>query len=85
MLPSSSAQIEIPKPLQFRLLQRTNLEHSRASSNGVVGDGRVAAGQDDVSLAGDGCSAVGCGWDGEGEASVNGGCAAELSQVSEEV
>ena len=60
-------------------LQRTNLKHSRASRNGVVSDGRVAAGQNGVRLARDGRGAVGCCWDGDGETSGDGRCAAKKS------
>ena len=76
--------LPLPHPLHNQIhsspplnrLQRTNLKRSRASSNGVVGDGGVAAGQDNVALAGDGCGAVRCGRDGQGEASVDCRCAA---------
>ena len=58
-------------------LQRTNLKRSRASCNGIVSDGRVAAGQDDVCLARDGCGAIWCCWDGDGETTRDGRCAVE--------
>ena len=58
-----------------RLLQRANLKGSRTGSDGVISDGGIAAGQDNVSLARYGCGAVRCGWDGEGETSIDGGCA----------
>lgn len=73
--PNQSPLFHPPHDPHTRRLQRTNLKHSRASRDGVVRDGRVAAGQDDVRLAGDGRGAVRCGWDGEGETSVDGGCA----------
>ena len=62
-------------PLQDRYSQRPNFERSGTGGNGVVCNGGVAAREHDVRLAGDGCRAVGCGWDGEGETSVDGGCA----------
>ena len=58
-----------------RLLQRANLKGSRTGSDGVISDGGIAAGQDNVGLARYGCGAVRCGWDGEGETSIDGGCA----------
>ncbi len=57
-------------------LQRTNFKRSRTSGDGVVGNGGVATGQNDIRLAGDGCGAVRCRWDGEGETAVDGRCAA---------
>ena len=55
--------------------QRTDFERGGTGGNGVVCDGGVAAREHDVRLAGDGCGAVRCGWHGEGESSVDGGCA----------
>ena len=62
-------------PCRVHCSQRTDFERGGAGGNGVVCDGGVAAREHDVRLAGDGCRAVGCGWDGEGETSVDGGCA----------
>lgn len=55
-----------------------NLEDGWASSDGVICHGCVAAGQDDVGLAADWCSAIGCHWDGKSETSVNGSCAVKI-------
>ena len=74
----------IPCTIHTRRLQRTDFKDSRASSDRVVRDRGVATRQDDVSLAGDGCRAIGCRWDGEGEAAVDGRCAAEWIRISEE-
>lgn len=63
-------------------LQRTNLKHSRTSCNGVVSDGGVATGQDGVCLARDGRGAIWCCWDGDGETSGDGRCAARKNSQS---
>lgn len=54
-------------------LQGTNLEDSWASCDGVVSDGGVAAGQNNVSLAGDGGITRGRSWDSDRETSGNSG------------
>lgn len=58
-------------------LQRTDLKNSRPSCNGVVSDGGVAAGQDNVCLARDGCGAIWRRWDSNGETSGDGRCTAK--------
>ena len=72
---SESDITALPHPLQDIYSQRTDFERGGAGGNGVVCDGGVAARENDVRLAGNGRGAVGCGWDGEGETSVDGGCA----------
>ena len=74
-----------PHPLLTRVtllhhahLQRTDLERSRPCGDGVISDGGVAARQHNVRLARDRRRAVGCGWNGQSEASINGGRAAEF-------
>ncbi len=54
--------------------QWANLEDSGSSSNSVVSDGGVAAGQHNVGLAANWRSSVGCHRDGHAESTSDGSC-----------
>ena len=61
-----------------------DLDHARASGDSVVRDGGVAASQNDVALAADGCCALRCLWDGKGVASFNSrGSVTSMSNLSQ--
>ena len=53
--------------------QRSNLENSRTSRNGIVSDGCIATGENGVGLAANGSTALGCLRDGNGKASSDSG------------
>ena len=76
----ASYLLSLPCKSFYGHLQRADLERGWAGGDCVVGDGGVAAGQDNVGLATDWGGAVGSGRDGEGEASVNSGGSAGGSQ-----
>ena len=68
---SLSSDTQIALPIQW--LQWTDLENSWASSDAVVSNSGVTAGQDDVGLAGDRCRSCRRFGDSNRKASINSG------------
>ena len=69
-----SPPIRVPASMHAYIKSlRRDLDDCRAGSNCLVGHGGVATGQDNVALTCDGSTALGCSWDGNGEAAVDGG------------
>ncbi len=58
-----------------------DLDNGGSGSDGVVGNGSVATGQDDVALAIDRCGAHWCSWDRDGETTGNGGSTGRMLET----